>query len=742
MNKKKRLHFGVLFTTTDNACLCSIWNGIYDYARVNDIHLTAYFGTYQSTDDDVALHLETCFDTIRCSKSLDGLILFAGFLTKHIDINSFTDYISGVPSHIPAVSISYPMPGIPSVLVDNVAGIYDAVEHLIRVHGKKKIAFIKGPDGHPEAEDRLLGYKNALAANGIIYDEGYVLPGNFSRESGSNAVAELMDKRKLSADAIVASDDETAIGVLSELKNRKIAVPTDVAVTGFNDDRASATFIPSMSTVRQGFFEIGSASAETLCKIINGEQVGDVKYVAPVFMPRQSCGCYEKVFSVKELKREDAPAEGDSLASFALRNIIQLFKNTVPQQQVKTWVAGLIDTLKDKPFDRDKFLHLFDDVLVSFSHYSMDFSLWYEALNQLSASVECYAGEVDCLHTTLSTLFYATTLVYDICLKDEKTNEFHLSDTRVILRRVVNNLIILFDVDSLAEELYRLFPELSLNTTLIGLYRTPVKSTEPDADRSIKTLIGFDGDRKFNISHNTWNPILFSDYSTIDSFDFERERRALFFIPLYFRDEEAGVLLLSYDTQTPVEAYETLRINISTALKGAELMSKIQTLSITDELSGLLNRRGFFQYAYSRIPHLSRDSERMPYVMFMDMDGLKNINDTYGHKEGDAAISAFANILKDTLREEDIIGRIGGDEFVVFSSVKSERDGEQVVKRIRDELDRYNSKKLHPYVISACIGNVVLADTTNECFEAAMLSADSVLYEEKTKKRINGLSRG
>jgi len=420
---------------------------------------------------------------------------------------------------------------------------------------------------------------------------------------------------------------------------------------------------------------------------------------------------------------------------------MQLFIRDIPQVLIKKWVSQLVSVIKTNPFDRDSFLHLFDDILVDYSHYSMEFTLWYEALNILSSGVEFHCDEVDNLHPVLSALFYATTLVYDIRLKDEKTSEFHLSDTRVILRRVVNALIILFDVDSLADELFRLFPELSLHTALIGLYRTPVKSNEPDGDRSIQTLIGFDGDKKFNNSHNIWNPIFFSDYSTIESFDFESECRALFFIPLYFRDEEEGVLLMSYDKQTPVEAYETLRINISTAVKGAELMSKIQTLSITDELSGLLNRRGFFQYAYSRIPHLSRDTERVPYVMFMDMDGLKYINDTYGHKEGDVAISAFADILKETLREEDIIGRIGGDEFVVFSSVKSDRDGEQVVKRIREELDLYNSKKLHPYDISACIGNVVLTDTTNECFEAAMLSADSVLYKEKTEKRKSGLSR-
>ena len=122
------------------------------------------------------------------------------------------------------------------------------------------------------------------------------------------------------------------------------------------------------------------------------------------------------------------------------------------------------------------------------------------------------------------------------------------------------------------------------------------------------------------------------------------------------------------------------------------------------------------------------------------MDGLKQINDTYGHNEGDKAISIFANILKSTLRKDDIIGRIGGDEFVVFSSVKPYENGDQVVKRIRDNIKKYNKKEAHPYEISTSIGSVVLKEKTKESFDAAMLNADSYLYEEKVEKKQKQLS--
>jgi diguanylate cyclase (GGDEF)-like protein len=669
------------------------------------------------------------------------VIIFSGFIAENIGLDNFEKYVAKIPKHLPVVSISFSIPGVSSVLVDNVAGIYNAVEHLIQCHGKKKIAFVKGPDGHSEAEDRLDGFKKALVANRIPFDERYVLPGHFSQESGHAAVAELIDKRKLSVDAIVASDDETAIGVMNELKHRSILVPSDIAVTGFDDDRFSATFIPSISTARQDFFEIGLISAETLCKKISGEPLKEVTLVAPVFITRQSCGCLENYSANTGSGFDDVPIGTDSLISYMLAKFTLLFRDYVPKQQIQEWFTALVEIIKEKPFPKAKYLYLFNDILINYSHYSKNFSPWQEGLNILSMGVEFHHDSAESTHLILSTMIHAATLVHDIRFKEGKIQEFTESDAQLLLRRVAGNLVLLFDVDSLAEELHRSLPELSINTALVGLYHAPVKNGNPDADRKINILIGFEGERKFNMKNNSWNSIPFSDYSTIDGFDFERERRTLLFLPLFFKEEEVGVVLLPYDPQIPVVVYETLRINISAAVKGAELLLKIRTLSITDELTGLLNRRGFFQFVYSRIKHLYRNKEMIPFVIFMDMDGLKIINDTYGHNEGDIAISAFANILREVLREEDIIGRIGGDEFVVFSSARSKESVEQVVSRIREKIEEYNSRKLHPYDVAGSIGCVILDTATKEYFEAAMLSADSVLHEEKMLKKKKGLSR-
>jgi diguanylate cyclase (GGDEF)-like protein len=171
------------------------------------------------------------------------------------------------------------------------------------------------------------------------------------------------------------------------------------------------------------------------------------------------------------------------------------------------------------------------------------------------------------------------------------------------------------------------------------------------------------------------------------------------------------------------------------------MLSKIHLLSVTDELTGLYNRRGFFRFSLSRLLYMSRNTDLKTVVLLMDMDGLKFINDTYGHNEGDIAISQLSGILSKTLRETDIIGRIGGDEFVVFSTVKKDEDAQDISNRIRESLDEYNDKKLHPFNLSVSIGIVAIEEATNEGLENAIKRADLLLYNEKKAKKNKGIAR-
>ena len=133
----RRLHFGVVLSTVEQPIQSIIWQSIAQYADKNNIHLTAYYGSYESQyhgdyhnmENESSLHYETCFETIKRS-NLDGLLLFSGFIVQSIGLESFHKYLNEIPSHIPVVSISYLVPDMTSVLINN-------IERIRHVLGKK-----------------------------------------------------------------------------------------------------------------------------------------------------------------------------------------------------------------------------------------------------------------------------------------------------------------------------------------------------------------------------------------------------------------------------------------------------------------------------------------------------------------------------------------------------------------------------------------------------------------------------
>ncbi|HOL49432.1 MAG TPA: GGDEF domain-containing protein, partial [bacterium] len=115
----------------------------------------------------------------------------------------------------------------------------------------------------------------------------------------------------------------------------------------------------------------------------------------------------------------------------------------------------------------------------------------------------------------------------------------------------------------------------------------------------------------------------------------------------------------------------------------------LEQLSVTDVLTDLYNRRGFFLLAEQQLRIAERIQEHMA-LFFMDVDDFKNINDIYGHQEGDRALQIIADTLEKTFRESDILGRIGGDEFVALVIQGSPVDTDTILGRLQTNLDIVN----------------------------------------------------
>lgn len=160
---------------------------------------------------------------------------------------------------------------------------------------------------------------------------------------------------------------------------------------------------------------------------------------------------------------------------------------------------------------------------------------------------------------------------------------------------------------------------------------------------------------------------------------------------------------------------------------------EIRQLSVTDDLTGLLNRRGFYLLAEPALESARRHN-RSCVLAFLDVDGLKQVNDAHGHDVGDELIKDVAEVLRNTLRKSDIIARMGGDEFCVLVT---EPEGDQVRLRERmlEGLQDVNDTGERPYQLAASIGLVQAWPGGKGQLDALLTQADELMYEDKRARR-------
>jgi len=164
-----------------------------------------------------------------------------------------------------------------------------------------------------------------------------------------------------------------------------------------------------------------------------------------------------------------------------------------------------------------------------------------------------------------------------------------------------------------------------------------------------------------------------------------------------------------------------------------QMEEQILAISITDQLTGLHNRRGFLTLAEQHLKLSSRTKMGM-LLFFADLDGMKRINDTLGHEEGDRALTDVAVILKETFRSSDIIARIGGDEFAILTIDTNGISSEIIMTRLQDHVDKHNNKRGRRYKISISMGTAYFDPDNPHSLDELMSHADKLMYDQKRSK--------
>lgn len=217
--------------------------------------------------------------------------------------------------------------------------------------------------------------------------------------------------------------------------------------------------------------------------------------------------------------------------------------------------------------------------------------------------------------------------------------------------------------------------------------------------------------------------------------------RNLYFVPLHFRERCLGYFVI-VNSEFPMNSalFHSWSINISNTLENFrkiicldEVVQELDKLYAIDSLTGIYNRNGFKRGSQA-IFEACIAERRTVMVMFADMDGLKMINDNYGHKAGDHAIRSIAAVLQESCTNGEIACRFGGDEFFIFGADYNEEKAVALRDRIQKRLDICNRNAGRPYSLSVSMGACITVPPKDSSIFQLITIADNKMYEEKKKK--------
>jgi two-component system cell cycle response regulator len=177
-----------------------------------------------------------------------------------------------------------------------------------------------------------------------------------------------------------------------------------------------------------------------------------------------------------------------------------------------------------------------------------------------------------------------------------------------------------------------------------------------------------------------------------------------------------------------------LHAAVELALHRHRTQATLRTLALVDELTGLYNRRGFLTLARQHAK-FARRTKMGFWIILLDLDRLKQINDLFGHREGDAALVGTAEILRKTFRESDVMARLGGDEFVVLAIHAADASVVTMTARLQEHLDEHNRQASRGYELAFSVGVVRYDPDGGASLAELLIKADEALYEHKRSKQ-------
>ena len=783
MTGDRVFQIGVLIGNVHTQHPMELIRGICEAARGENVNITFFVGAQGNaldfweggSDEDSLSAYNYQYNSLydySLIAGLDAIIISYGTLCIYLDRDD-REAFAGKFRKVPLVILEeYDEKSCDSFIIsDNYGSMYTIVEHLLTEHGYKRVLYLSGPRNNTDSNERERAYRDAMKAHGITVENGMVEYGDYSSEV--DVLVERFLDAYPDAEAIACANDEMALSVYRVCRKRGILPGRDLAVTGYDDVEFAQRMDPPLTTADQDGLDMGYKALK--CAISLCSDPKPVKLKLPArFLQRQSCGCRslhsEVAESLEEILRriqgaEDSKNTGTAV-EWAARNSFQSIASEASLDRGRAYFDYLIKTLLE---------HLKCDVcdekeLITGARWEVQKLCEKEGEGALD-----FSGFTGCFHQIICHFMQEAMERHRMLLFEQIMEVTDNHVTSYIMRSSedrINMLLnkswtapatILHMIENVENEsaFYRLAVE---NTVAQGakssyLYLLP----EPMRyDRNIQfncpdklELAAKYVDGEVTVFDKDSRPIVTKQEGFSKYYPNEPEHRYVTFM-LFARAYQYGILICEIEP-TSIGLLYGGALQISTAkaymqisrlenetkqqlyatLK--ELKDKNQVLSFvsaTDALTGLYNRRGFMEKA---IEEVSAHKGSRAAVFFSDLDHLKQINDVFGHRDGDFALTSAASILKDVTmsfrRDGTVCGRTGGDEFVTLMILDRDEDAQEILRRLKEGCDAFNETSGKPFYVEFSTGCVHFPCDDNYSVPELIDKADSCLYEAKKKRR-------
>jgi DNA-binding LacI/PurR family transcriptional regulator/GAF domain-containing protein len=557
----------------------AIWSGVVGACRQRNVNLICFVGGWLPSSPDGDEDRRNAVYDLVSKQSIDGLIVsgvVVGLAPPEMVERFYDQY-----RPLPMVNIALAQEGIPNVVPDNYGGMRNVIAHLVQTHGHRRIAFIRGPETNPEAEQRYQAYIDVLAEYGLQFDPDLVAPGTFVGPSGESAVRLLLDERKAAFEAIVAASDSMAIGALRALQDRGIRVPYDVAVVGFDDIEEARATTPSLTTVQQPLSDLGKRAAETLLALLSGKEVPAQVIVPTQLMARQSCSCLSPMTTQAGARSLSRTGETLEMVFGSQRESI-LFEMEQAAGMPSTgttmgWAEQLLDAFSDELMNESAgdganvFLPMLDAVIRQTIPTGENVASWQGALSALRRHLLPYLSENT--RSRAEDLWQqARVMIGETAQRVEMSQRLREGQRAQTLQEIGQALITSFEMEDLAETTVQNLPQLGIPRCYLSLY----EGQEAPTKRS-RLILAYDEQGRIELKDA--DAVFDSDQLTPDGLLFSKEphsgRYTVVIEPLFTSQTDLGFVIFEVGPEDG-SIYEVLRGQLSGALRGVLLVQEVE----------------------------------------------------------------------------------------------------------------------------------------------------------------------